>query len=347
MDDPTFTFSGLAGTTDPCITPDNPLEVIPGGKEFRCEIGTVPLGGKAIVTYHITSKEGGDFNNHADVFSGSSDPNLGNNVGHDSVHVTAVADVGITKSDNFDPLNAGTTLTYTLHVSNSGPSTAVNVLAQDFLPSGVAVLSVSGTGGASCVFGIPGDNSRPTACAFDTLAPLGSRTMTIVVKVLPGVHNTLHNEARVSSDVLDRNNSNNIDSEDTTIQVADVQVSKTSDADTYKSSATVNYTLTVKNNGPADALGVVLTDNLPIDSKDRVFWTPIPQCSKPPSGTLLTCSLGTIPAGETRVIGVTVVFKGSRGLVVNTANVLSPTFDPVPANNSSTRSVFVGSLPKP
>jgi hypothetical protein len=39
----------------------------------------------------------------------------------------------------------------------------------------------------------------------------------MVVTVLPGIHNSLHNDARVSSDVLDLNNTNDADSEDTQI----------------------------------------------------------------------------------------------------------------------------------
>jgi hypothetical protein len=64
MEPPTFTFPGV-GFDDPCITPDNPIDELPGGKEFRCDIGTVPVGGKAIITIKITSDEGGDFNNCA------------------------------------------------------------------------------------------------------------------------------------------------------------------------------------------------------------------------------------------------------------------------------------------
>lgn len=354
LEPPTFTFGGLGGFTDPCITEENPIEEIPGGKEFKCEIGTVPIGGKAIITMRITSEEGGDFNNHADVFSASTDADLTNNFDSDSVHVTAVADLSITKSDGEDPLDSGTSLTYTLDVRNNGPSTATNVLVEDFLPTGVSITSVNGTGGLglpSCLFGVPGDVSRPTTCAFDTLeAAPGSHstaTMTIVVSVLPGDHNVLHNDARVSSDTLDLDNSNNFDSEDTAIRVSDLVITKTTDQDAYKPSAQVVYTLTVENKGPADADDVVVTDNLPINKTDRVFWAPFLDCTKPPGGTLLTCSLGTIPAGGSRTIVVAIIFKGSRGIISNTANVTSSTFDHALANNTSTKTVIVGSLPKP
>src|SRR3989442_928312 len=60
--------------------------------------------------------------------------------------VIAQADLSITKTDNPDPVNAGATLTYTVTVTNGGPSTAANVQVTDNLPAGVTFQSASGTG---------------------------------------------------------------------------------------------------------------------------------------------------------------------------------------------------------
>src|SRR5256712_2190391 len=60
--------------------------------------------------------------------------------------VTGSADLSITKTDNPDPVNAGATLTYTVTVTNSGPSTAANVQVTDNLPAGVTFQTASGTG---------------------------------------------------------------------------------------------------------------------------------------------------------------------------------------------------------
>src|SRR5207247_8422340 len=60
--------------------------------------------------------------------------------------VIAQADLSITKTDNPDPVNAGATLTYTVTVTNGGPSTAANVQVTDNLPPGVTFQSASGTG---------------------------------------------------------------------------------------------------------------------------------------------------------------------------------------------------------
>src|SRR2546426_12156373 len=60
--------------------------------------------------------------------------------------VTGSADLSITKTDNPDPVNAGATLTYTVTVTNSGPSTAANVQVTDNLPAGGTFQNASGTG---------------------------------------------------------------------------------------------------------------------------------------------------------------------------------------------------------
>ena len=94
--------------------------------------------------------------------------------------------------------------------------------------------------------------------------------MTIVARVKPGDHRVVTNEANVASDALDPDLSNNDASATTAIRIADLAITKTSDADTYKPSSKITYTMTVINNGPGDANNVVVTDALPIDSKDRV-----------------------------------------------------------------------------
>ncbi|HET7087029.1 MAG TPA: DUF11 domain-containing protein, partial [Anaerolineae bacterium] len=127
MSTPAFTFAdGLAGASVPCdVTPPN---------QFTCDLGTVPIGGRAVISVTIASNEGGDFNNEAQVATDSTDPNLGNNQAIDGLTVVPVSDLAISKTGAPDPVVAGELLTYTLRVTNDGPSTAVNVLVEDGLP---------------------------------------------------------------------------------------------------------------------------------------------------------------------------------------------------------------------
>ena len=323
-----FTIGDVTTTQGSCSVADHTV---------TCDLGVLQAGGRVIVTVDVTADEATDINDVATVSSATPDPDTSNNQAEGSIKVRAVADVGVVKSDSPDPLDNGTVLTYTLEVSNSGPSTAVNVVVTDHLPAGVSILSVSSTGG-SCNAGVPGDPFLPTTCTFDSIPPGGSETMTIVVNVDPGRLNLAHDDASVSADTFDPNNSNNLDTEDTTIAVEDLQILKSSDRDVYKPSSTVQYIITVTNNGPADAQNVVVTDNLP-PVKQAIYLLDTAGCTK--AGLVLTCNLGTINGGSSTTFSVYVRIKGNKGLVSNTASVASSTFDWKMANNTSTRVILI------
>jgi uncharacterized repeat protein (TIGR01451 family) len=337
MSVPTFTFSG-GGSSTPCV-----LTAITGGKQFRCDLGTVPVDGSVLITYQVVSNEAGDFDNFAEVTTDSTDPNGNNNRDRSDVKVIAVANLSLGKTDSPDPLVAGTDITYTLQARNAGPSTAPNVVIRDFLPDSVTVVSVNGGAGGSCVPGVPGDPSHPTRCTYASLASSATATMQIVVRVKPGDHRVINNEATVSSDVLDPDSSNNSASASTAVRIADLKLVKTSDADVYKPSSQITYTLAVTNNGPGNAENVVVSDALPT-ATDRVV---VLDSSCTLAGTTVTCNLGTLAPLASRTLTIAIIAKGKSGQISNTASVSSSTFDPDTSNNSSTRVVLSGNPPKP
>jgi uncharacterized repeat protein (TIGR01451 family) len=168
--------------------------------------------------------------------------------------------------------------------------------------------------------------------------------MVIVVRVKAGDHRVVNNEARVASDVLDPDTTNNSASATTAVRVADVKIVKTSDADVYKPSSKITYTLTVANNGPGNAESVKVTDALPLSSQDRVAVLD-PSCTL--AGAVATCNLGTLAPLASRTLTIAIIPKGKTGQISNTATVSSTTFDPDSSNNSSTRVVLSGNPPKP
>ena len=112
----------------------------------------------------------------------------------------------------------------------------------------------------------------------------------------------------------------------------------TSDADIYKPSSTVVYAVTVTQNGPSDALNVVVKDTLPPSSKAEYLFD-TGGCSL--SAGVLTCNLGTMAAGSVKSFNVHVRVKGSAGQLTNSVSVTSDAFDPNAANNLSKRVVLV------
>ncbi len=110
----------------------------------------IPVGGTVTytVTATVSASATGTLSNTATVTApgGTTDPTPGNNSATDTDTLTPSADLSITKSDSPDPVVTGSTLTYTLSVSNGGPSTAANVSVSDTLPIGVSYVSATGTG---------------------------------------------------------------------------------------------------------------------------------------------------------------------------------------------------------
>ncbi|MFN9286768.1 MAG: hypothetical protein ACK6EB_01780, partial [Planctomyces sp.] len=143
----------------------------------------------------------------------------------------------------------GATTTYTITVSNAGPSTATSVSVSDSMPSWIASWTWSGNGLAGQTGNLSDTISR--------LAP-GSRVVyTVVATVKPDVTGaSLTNTATVSA-TADTNSANNSASDTDSADVQyDVSVTKTNGTTTVVPGATTTYTITVSNAGPSTATSV-------------------------------------------------------------------------------------------
>jgi len=161
--------------------------LIPVGQSRSCEI---------VVT--VDPGTLGTILNTAVVTSDAEDPEPNDNDVEIETEVHDVADLSITKTGVPNPVVAGEQLTYTLTVSNAGPSHARNVVVTDTLPAGVTPT---------------GD----VTCQWDLIPVRQSRTCEIVVTVNLGTAGTIVNTAVVSSDAEDRDLSNNRVDIDTTV----------------------------------------------------------------------------------------------------------------------------------
>jgi uncharacterized repeat protein (TIGR01451 family) len=123
--------------------------------------------------------------------------------------VTSLADLALTVSDSPDPTFVGTSLTYTLHVTNNGPNTAANVIVTDTLQAGVTFVGASGVGW-SCSHG-----SGAVTCVRASLG-VGAAP-DIVITVTPGVLGVTANNAKVTSSTNETNETNNIATTTTTV----------------------------------------------------------------------------------------------------------------------------------
>ena len=111
------------------------------------------------------------------------------------------------------------------------------------------------------------------------------------------------------------------------------------------------YTITVTNNGPSDALTVVLADPVPPNTTFNSVFSllqttgPLFSCAPPGVQFSVICTIATLASGASATF--TVAFNVNNPLpsnfttLSNTATISSATADPVPGNNSSTSSASV------
>ena len=134
--------------------------------------------------------------NQVAVSAATPDPTPANNTAGAFTTANARADVRIAKSDQPDPVIVGRSLTYTLAITNYGPSQAVGLLVTDTLPAQTTFVSAS----SGCTYQV-----APTSvvCTIASLDVNRSRTFTIVVTVNTNAGSTITNAAQVSATIPD------------------------------------------------------------------------------------------------------------------------------------------------
>ena len=172
------------------------------------------------------------------------------------------ADLSLAKTVNNATPTSGQQVTFTVTVSNAGPSSATNVVVQDSLPAGLTFVSSTPSQGTF--------SNATGQWAAGTIASGGSATLQVVASVTTSGAKT--NTAQVRSvDQFDPDSTpnNSVATEDdqgeviVTPQVADLSVTQTVDNANVNVGDNVTFTITVSNAGPQDATNVAVRDSLP------------------------------------------------------------------------------------
>ena len=318
-----------------------------------CSLGTLAPNSNVTITITATvTARDTTLTNTATVTSSTPDPVPANNSTSASVTVPASADLAITKTGLANPTQGGPD-SFAVTVSNNGPDTASGVLVNDSLPAKFTATGASG-GGFACT--VPGGPGGTLVCTRLSLATAdGPQVITITGVLAGGIAGTeITNAASVSSDTDDPDLTNNSATFTQLIApAADLSITKQALANDHVTpitapvapGGTFDYRLTVTNDGPSDASNVVVTDALPAD---LTLSAAVPTCQPGAgSGGTITCTLGTVTAGATRVIdlGVKVGAAAPGGDRINAASVASTgpnaTPDPNPSDNSASTTIGV------
>lgn len=209
---------------------------------------------------------------------------------------------------NFPP--EGANITYTIIVNNIGDDNATGVTVSDDLPADVTFVSAGGNGW-TCI-----DNGTIDCSYAFEIEPGIPTSFDINVTVNPNTAGTtLTNTACTVADQNDTLVC--VDQNITVNQDLDLVVTKSVSNATPNEGETIQYAITVTNNGPITATGVEITENI-------IELTGLTNISAVPSDGSFdgneTWSVGTLNVGQTATLLVTAtVVNGASGSYTNFA----------------------------
>src|SRR5262249_46432770 len=251
----------------------------------------------------------------------------------DTTTISQSADVQVTKAGSPAMVTAGNPATFTIVVTNAGPSTATGVVITDPPPAGLAFGTITG---ACAAF----------PCTVPSLAPGASAIITATVSV-PAPYSgpdPIVNIATASSATLDPDAANNIGQASVSVlaPIADLTVTKSNGATSVVPGSQTTYTITVSNQGPDPVSGVHVEDDPLPPALTGATWTCVGA-----GGGSCAASAGSGPINTTvnLPVGATATFTLSgtvapdaTGTLVNTASAQDPpgVADPTPSSATDT-----------
>jgi uncharacterized repeat protein (TIGR01451 family) len=298
-------------------------------------LGNLASGATATTTVVVALSPtlSGSVSNTVTVTGNQPDPNPTNNTSTVTTSIAASADLSLVKSASSGSAKPGGPLTYTLTVSDLGPSNATGITIVDTLPAGFVYGSASGDTSAT----LTGNTLTLNVGNLNTGA---TTVVTVTGTVASTASGSITNTATVSGAQADPNLTNNTSSVTTLIaQVTqqastDLKIVKTANPSPATSGGLLIYTFAVTNNSLSAGTNVKITDALP---GGEAYYTSGGMLSYTNVGGNLTLNLGTIAAGATDTVWVAVrVSAPSGSTLTNTAIVSADQPESNPADAIST-----------
>ena len=236
---------------------------------------------------------------------------------------------------------SGAVLTYTIPITNSGPSFAANLTMTDVLPPELIFISASGPGW-NCIGG------STVTCTLAQLA-LTTSTLTLRASTAP----SFTGGAVMNAVSLTATSDSSTRTASTTTAVtpsADITIAKIAAPTVPVAGQDLVYTVTLTNNGPSNAANATMTDALPsqvlfLSISPPAGWS----CTTPAVGSMgtITCSIGTFTPGPAQFTIQTHVPPNipPATQITNSATASSTTPDPTTPNSATVSGVTATNIP--
>ncbi len=255
----------------------------------------LPAGGSVTYTVVATiqSSAMGILSNTATITPppGFSDINPGDNSAIDTDTLKPSDDLSITKTDNdHGSVTAGTPITYTIVVSDGGPSDTSHLAVVDNLPA-QGLTNVSSPNLPPDVTFSPSTDSWSMA----SLSTGQSVTLQLAGTVPSGATGTSYTNTATAS-ASDASPVTATDTDALNVQAA-LAISNTDGVSSVVAGSSDTYTTVVSNSGPSDAANLSVVDAVPTQGLSGISSPGLPSGVTFNSGTD-TWSLSSLPAGQ-------------------------------------------------
>ncbi len=298
-----------------------------------CDLGPLAASNAATVMLALMPVQVGPFTNTAIVTASEADPDVTNNLAVLTATVLDEANLGLALRAPTAAQPLGGQFTYTLTLTNQGPGTATLIGVTNTLPPGVAFVSAAPTAGTAQF------TDGTVLWQLDSLAAQTNAMLTITVSAQ--AVGWLTNTAVVGAAESDLSTNDNTAAVGVLVQPqANLTLLADAPGLTYLGAQIACY-FQVTNEGPDDALNVVLTNLLPPGLTNIV--------AEPSQGTnmtrpdMLVWTVGTLPVGGAAFLAVT-ANTTALGLLTNAAAVTAEVVDTNLEDN--TASAVVDVLPQ-
>ena len=362
LDDATFTITvrndGPSTATGVAVT-----DQLPAGVELQDHtasqgtydpatgiwtVGTIDVGDEATLELEVKVTGSGPITNTAQV-TGANEDDLDSTPANgvpaeddqDSTVLSSdpVIDLAVEKEASASAVNVGDEVTYTVTVSNDGPSNATGVVVHDELPSGLGHVSNDPSAGEW--------DPETGDWEIGDLDVGDSVTLTVVAEVQePGATTNAAEVTEADQDDVDSepaegplDAANPPDQDDEAVAVVtgvqvDLELDIEADATLVNVGDQVTYTITLTNQGPSAATGVTVAGPLPA-GLTFVGSDPEVGTYDPATGIWTVGSLGV---GETVTLQLiaNVDQAGAITTIAQVAQAAEPDIDSVPGNDDAT-----------
>ncbi|KAA5543790.1 DUF11 domain-containing protein [Roseiconus nitratireducens] len=336
----TFTDALPAGVTG--VTIDAP-EATSSGFDTDMQTVTIvfdpiPIGQTRTftVTASVNEDATGTIENTGSITVDGGDMDTANNSATATTDATPEFDVTIDKTVDDSTPDPGSNVTYTIDLTNDGPSTATGVILTDDVPTGLTFVSGTLDGQSATLSGSTVTFPEITLEDGETL------TATLVFTVGIDADGTITNTASVTADDGETDTENNSDQAAITASpIADLTVTKTVDETAAQIGETLTYTITVTNDGVSTAIDSEAVDTLPADFNFVSGTGPNDEALTVSNGTI-TVDGGDLAPGESFTFTVSgTIDTDATGTLTNNVAVTTATTESSTANNSASAATTV------